>query len=93
MFLLKSPFLVKYAVFQTMKYSGFLDCVKTVFAEDGVKGFYRGFASFAAVTPVELLWPAFAWSVATVVVYAIFEEDADDEDDEDDERLIKEGKY
>ena len=56
-----------------------IDCIRKVWSGEGLRGFYRGFHSWFLVAPVEILWPAFAWSVATVLVYAIFEDDPDDE--------------
>ena len=70
----------QYAVFHTMKYSGTLDCIRTVYATEGVAGFYRGFYSWALIGPVELLWPLFAWATASLLVYSVFEDEADDEE-------------
>jgi hypothetical protein len=73
----------QYAVFHTAKYSGFLDCIARVMADEGVRGFYRGFWSWAMLAPVEIVWPMMAWAVAALVVHAVFDEEADDEDDEE----------
>ncbi len=72
----------QYAVFHKAKYAGVLDCCRKVLAEEGVGGFYRGFYSWALLAPVEIVWPLMAWAVASLVVHAVFEEEADDEDDE-----------
>ena len=72
----------QYAVFHAAKYTGFFDCVRVVLKEEGVAGLYRGFYSWALLAPVEIVWPLLAWAVASLVVHAVFEEEADDEDEE-----------
>ena len=75
----------QFAVYGATRYTNMVDCIRKVWNVEGARGFYRGFRSFAIVAPVELLWPAFAWSVATVIVHAVFEEDPDDDEEEEEE--------
>ena len=43
---------------------------------------YRGFYSWALLAPVEIVWPMMAWAVASLLVHAVFEEEADDDADD-----------
>lgn len=71
----------QFAVFHSLKYLSWFDCVHQVYVQEGLGGFYRGFHSWLLQVPVEALWPLCAWSVGTLVIYAVFEEDADDDDE------------
>lgn len=60
-------------------YRGWLHCVRSVWATEGLRGFYRGMGSWALAAPLEMAWPFVAWSTAAVAVRLIFDDDDGDD--------------
>jgi hypothetical protein len=77
----------QFAMFHAIKYDGWLECVRLVYLQEGWKGFYRGFHSWMLQLPAEAVWPLCAWSVGALVVYAVFDDDADDDSEEDAKKI------
>jgi hypothetical protein len=60
-------------------YSGFFNCVKQVYIQEGIAGFYRGFYYWALQIPLAIVWPVCAGAAAALLVHLIFEDETDDE--------------